>query len=91
MVRGLYARPCHRPLAAVSASNLLTGWLTIKSIRSYAARSKQLVDLEPKDIALVIRSFIVGAITLGSGRTNVMQGAVHLVIFAAFLFLSLVL
>ncbi len=48
------------------------------------------LGLEPKDIALVTLSFIVGAITLGSGRTNVMQGAVHLVIFAAFLFLSLV-
>jgi Ca2+:H+ antiporter len=35
-------------------------------------------------------SFIVAAITLGSGRTNVMQGAVHLVIFAAFLFLTFV-
>jgi Ca2+:H+ antiporter len=32
----------------------------------------------------------VGAITLGTGRTSMMQGAVHLVIFAAFLFLSLV-
>jgi len=35
-------------------------------------------------------TFIVGSITLGSGRTNVMQGAIHLVIFAAFLFLTLV-
>jgi len=29
-------------------------------------------------------------ITLGSGRTNVMQGTVHLVIFAAFVFLAFV-
>ena len=35
-------------------------------------------------------TFAVGAIKLGTGRTNVPQGAVHLVIFAAFLFLSLV-
>ena len=48
------------------------------------------LGLEPKDIALLTLSIIVGAITLGSARTNVMQGAVHLVIFAAFLFLSLV-
>lgn len=48
------------------------------------------LGLDPKDIALLALSFIVGAITLGSGRTNVMQGAVHLVIFAAFLFMSLV-
>lgn len=49
-----------------------------------------LIGLDNKDIALLVLSFIVGSITLGSGRTNVMQGAVHLVIFAAFLFLTLV-
>ena len=49
-----------------------------------------LIGLDNKDIALLALSFIVGSITLGSGRTNVMQGAVHLVIFAAFLFLTLV-
>ncbi len=49
-----------------------------------------IIGLDAKDIALLVLSFIVGAITLGSGRTNVMQGAVHLVIFAAFLFLTLV-
>ena len=39
---------------------------------------------------LLALTFVVGAITLGTGRTHVMQGAVHLVIFAAFLFLALV-
>ncbi len=34
--------------------------------------------------------FIVGVITLGTGRTTVLQGIVHLVIFAAFLFFALV-
>lgn len=48
------------------------------------------LGLQAKEIALLALTFIVGAITLGSGRTNVMQGAVHLVIFAAFLFLTLV-
>lgn len=48
-----------------------------------------LLGLEPKDIVLLTLSFVVGAIALGTGRTNMMQGAVHLVIFAAFLFLAL--
>jgi Ca2+:H+ antiporter len=48
------------------------------------------LGLGEKDLVLLVLTFIVGAITLGSGRTNVMQGAVHLVIFAAFLFLALV-
>jgi Ca2+:H+ antiporter len=48
------------------------------------------LGIEPKDMALLTLTFLVGAITLGSGRTNLMQGAVHLVVFAAFLFLTLV-
>ena len=48
------------------------------------------LGLAPKDLVLLALTFAVGAITLGTGRTNVMQGAVHLVIFAAFLFLALV-
>ena len=48
------------------------------------------LGLEAKDMALLALTFVVGAITLGSGRTNMMLGAVHLVIFAAFLFLALV-
>jgi Ca2+:H+ antiporter len=48
------------------------------------------LGLEPKDMVLLMVTFLVGAITLGTGRTNMMQGAVHLVIFAAFLFLALV-
>ncbi len=48
------------------------------------------LGLAPKDLVLLALTFLVSAITLGTGRTNVMQGAVHLVLFAAFLFLSLV-
>jgi Ca2+:H+ antiporter len=48
------------------------------------------LGLPPKELVLLALTFLVGAITLGTGRTNVMQGAVHLVLFAAFLFLSLV-
>ena len=48
------------------------------------------LGLGPKELVMLALTFVVGAITLGTGRTNVMQGAVHLVIFAAFLFLSLV-
>ena len=48
------------------------------------------LGLAPKDLVLLMLTFVVGAITLGTGRTNMMQGAVHLVLFAAFLFLALV-
>jgi Ca2+:H+ antiporter len=48
------------------------------------------LGLAPKDLVLLMLTFLVSTITLATGRTNVMQGAVHLVLFAAFLFLSLV-
>jgi Ca2+:H+ antiporter len=48
------------------------------------------LGLEAKDIALLLLAFLVSTITLGTGRTHVMQGAVLLVIFAAFVFLTLV-
>jgi Ca2+:H+ antiporter len=45
---------------------------------------------EPKDLVMLTLTFIVSAVTLASGRTHVMQGAVHVVMFAAFLLLALV-
>jgi Ca2+:H+ antiporter len=48
------------------------------------------LGLDPKDMVLMALSFGVGTITLGTGRTHLMQGAVHLVLFATFLFLALV-
>jgi Ca2+:H+ antiporter len=49
-----------------------------------------MLGIDTKDVVLLGLTFLVGAITLGSGRTNVMQGAIHLVLFASFLFLTLV-
>ena len=48
------------------------------------------LGLTPKDLVLLALTFAVGTITLGTGRTTVMQGTVHLVIFAAFVFLAFV-
>ena len=48
------------------------------------------LGLEPKEMAMPAKTFAPSAITLGSGRMPVMQGAVHLVVFASFLFLALV-
>ncbi len=48
------------------------------------------LGLSPKDLLLLGMTFLVSAITLSTGRTNIMLGSVHLVLFATFLFLSLV-
>ena len=49
-----------------------------------------MLGLPPKELVLLMLTFVVGAVTLATGRTTVMQGAVHLVMFAAFLFLAFV-
>jgi Ca2+:H+ antiporter len=48
------------------------------------------LGLDGKNLVLLVLTFVVGSITFASGRTNIMLGAIHLVIFAVFLFLSLV-
>jgi Ca2+:H+ antiporter len=49
-----------------------------------------ILGLGSKDMTLLVLALLVSTITLGTGRTHLMQGAVHLVICAAFLFLTLV-
>lgn len=48
------------------------------------------LGIEGKDLVLLVLTFGVGTLTMTHGRTTIMQGAVHLVVFAAYLFLTLV-
>jgi len=48
------------------------------------------LGLSGKDTVLFAITMLASALTLGSGRATVLQGAVHLVLFAAFLFLAVV-
>lgn len=48
------------------------------------------LGLGPKEMVLLFLTIIVASLTLGMGRTTILQGAVHLVIFAAYLFLTVV-
>jgi Ca2+:H+ antiporter len=49
-----------------------------------------ILGLDSKDLVFLLLTFFVTLITFVSGRGHVMMGAVHLVIFGAFLFLALV-
>ncbi len=64
--------------------------IPVVALASIAFGVPLVLGLEPKDLVMLVLTFVVGTITLGTGRTNIMQGAVQLVIFAAFLFLALV-
>lgn len=48
------------------------------------------LGLGGKEIVLLALSALVSTLTFGSGRATILQGARHLVVFAAFLFLAIV-
>jgi Ca2+:H+ antiporter len=48
------------------------------------------LGLAQKEVVLLVVTLILSQSTLGTGRTTVLQGVVHLVVFATFLFLAVV-
>ena len=64
-------------IPAVAIVSIATGWsLTL--------------GLDNKSSVLLLLSLFVATLSLGTGRTTVLQGVVHLVIFAAYLFTTIV-
>lgn len=47
------------------------------------------LGVSSKELVLLTLTFMVSILTIATGRTNVLQGTVHLVLFGAYLFLSL--
>lgn len=64
-------------IPAVALVSLATGW-TLS------------LGIDGKSTVLLLLSLTVAALSLGTGRTTVMQGTVHLVIFAVYLFTAIV-
>lgn len=66
--------------------------LTIPAVAlvSIVLRQPLALGLDDKDQVLLVLTLIVSVITLGTGRTTVLQGIVHLAIFAVFLFFAVV-
>lgn len=73
-------------------SVLATIGLTIPAVAGASVFfSKPLtLGLNAKEELLLALTLIVSLLTIGTGRTTVLQGLVHLVVFAVFLFLSVV-
>jgi Ca2+:H+ antiporter len=91
-VRAAIANRLQTSMNLAFGSALATIGLTIPAVGlvSVVLGLPLVLGLEAKDLVLLLLAFLVSTITLASGRTNLMQGAVHLVIFAVFLFLTLV-
>jgi Ca2+:H+ antiporter len=64
-------------IPAVAIVSLATGW-TLQ------------LGIDTKSTVLLLLSLIVATLSLGTGRTTVLQGVVHLVIFAVYLFTTIV-
>jgi len=73
-------------------SSLATIGLTIPAVAMAAyALDKQLVlGLKVQDMVLLVLTFVLSMLTFGTGRTNILFGLVHLVVFAVFVFLVFV-
>jgi Ca2+:H+ antiporter len=46
------------------------------------------LGIDGRDTVLLVLTLMIGTLTLSTGRTTILQGAVHLSLFAAYLFLS---
>lgn len=73
-------------------SSLATIGLTIPAMAAAnAVLNKPLIlGLEPRDVVLVVMTLATSILTFGTGRTNVLFGFLHLVIFGMFLFVVFV-
>jgi Ca2+:H+ antiporter len=66
--------------------------LTIPAVAGISlALSKPLtLGLNPREEVLLALTLVISILSLGTGRTTVLQGIVHLILFAVFLFLAIV-
>lgn len=64
-------------IPAVAIVSLATGWTLV-------------LGIDAKATVLLVLTLMVATLSLGIGRTTVLQGAVHLVIFAVYLFTTIV-
>ena len=73
-------------------SSLATIGLTIPAVSALALVLHQPLELgiDMHDTVLLVLTFAVSLVTFGGGRTNILPGFVHLVLFATFVFLIFV-
>jgi Ca2+:H+ antiporter len=73
-------------------SALATIGLTIPTVAALSIAQGHMLalGLDAKGTALLLLSLFIASLSLATGRTTVMQGAVHLVLFAVYLFTTVV-
>ena len=73
-------------------SSLATIGLTIPAvaIAAYVLDKQLILGVDAQGMVLLLMTFVVSMLTFGTGRTNILFGLVHLVVFAVFLFMVFV-
>jgi Ca2+:H+ antiporter len=91
-VRAASANQMQTSLNLALGSALATIGLTIPTVAvvSVLIDVPLTLGLPPKETVMLVLTLVIGAMSLASGRSTVLQGAVHLVLFAAFLFLAII-
>jgi len=88
-VRAARANRLQRSVNIFLGSVLATISLTIPCMMviSHLTGRKLVLGLQNADLVLLPLTLAVSIVTFGSGKTNILQGAVHLLLFAAYLML----
>jgi Ca2+:H+ antiporter len=88
-VRAAFADHLQRAVNIVLGSTLATIGLTVPAVLviGLVTGRSVVLGLDHTDFLLLLLTLAVSLVTFASGRTNVMQGAVHLLLFAAYLLL----
>ena len=91
-VRAARANRLQSSLNLALGSALASIGLTIPTVAAFAIFFDLPISLgiSSLNVTLMYLSFFIGALTLAIGRTTLLQGVVHLIIFFEYLFLSLV-
>ncbi|MGM4989990.1 calcium:proton antiporter [Tardiphaga sp. 215_C5_N2_1] len=73
-------------------SSLATIGLTIPAVAvaAYALNKELVLGLSAQKMVLLVMTFVLSMLTFGTGRTNILFGLVHLVVFAVFIFMVFV-
>jgi Ca2+:H+ antiporter len=73
-------------------SSLATIGLTIPAVgvATYALDKELVLGLNNQEMVLLMLTFVISMLTFGTGRTNILFGLVHMVVFAVFLFMVFV-
>ena len=73
-------------------SSLATIGLTVPAVAvvAYTLNKQLVLGLNAPEMVLLVLTFIISMLTFGTGRTNILFGIVHMLVFAVFLFMVFV-